>query len=96
MDFLQDMPGYMWALTAVFVGLGIFLTILWIVMPFSVFGVKPLIKDMLHKLELMEGHLKVLSAEAVRRQAEAPSASSGLAPAQAVEGEEEEPPPMPM
>lgn len=95
MDFLQDMPGYMWALMAVFMGLGIFLTILWIVMPFSIFGVKPLIKDMLHNLELMEGHLKELSAEAVRRQAEVPSASPEPAPAQAVE-EEEEPPPMPM
>jgi hypothetical protein len=56
-DFLQEMPGYMWVLIASFLGLSIFLTILWIIVPFSIFGVKSLLKDMLYRLELIEKHL---------------------------------------
>ncbi len=63
MELLQDMPGYIWGLMAAFLGLSLFLTILWIIVPFSIFGVKPLLKEMLDKLDLLEEHLREIAAD---------------------------------
>jgi hypothetical protein len=88
MDFLQDMPNYMWILVAAFMGLSIFLTILWIIVPFSIIGVKPLLKDMCNKLEVMEAHLERMAAKDSDKPPEVMT--------EFVEGEGGEPPPMPM
>jgi len=73
----------MWVLIASFLGLSIFLTILWIIVPFSIFGVKSLLKDMLYRLELIEEHLYKASSNSALKTDEFPGEKS------------EETPPMP-
>ena len=65
MEILQYMPGYMWALFAILMGLSIFLTILWIIVPFSIFGVKGVLQDMLHRLDQLEAHAEKLAAQKI-------------------------------
>ncbi len=88
MELLQDIPGYMWGLITAFLGLSLFLAILWVIVPFSIFGVKPLLKDMLDKLDLMEEHLRQIAADK--------DGGSGKNSMKVMDGEEGESPPKPM
>ena len=88
MDLLQDLPRYMLILIAASIGLGLFLCILWIIVPFFIIGIKPLLKDMRNKLELIEGHLNKIAAN--------DSGETRKVITESVESEEKEPPPTPM
>lgn len=88
MELLQDMPGYIWGLIGVFLGLSLFLIILWIIVPFSIFGVKPLLREMLDKLDLMEEHLRQIATDT--------DGESGKNSMKVMDGEEKGDPPIPM